>query len=177
MIICKIIMSVIILTLFIFIFSEKKKMSSFSPFTAILNQNKLTGPNYVDWKRYLDIVLTTKEHKYVLTQTCPDFPNSDTPLDEHNQYDRWHKSNDMAKCYIMASILQHHMKAITLASDIILSLKEMFGIQGRSARQDIMRTLLNTQLAEGTPIRDHCLRMISCLNELEILGAEIDADS
>ena len=86
----------------------------------------------------------------------------------------------MTKCYIMASIsnvLQHQMQDITLASDIMLNLKEMFGIQGRSARQDIMRTLLNTQLAEGTPIRDHCLRMISCLNELEILGAEIDADS
>ena len=86
----------------------------------------------------------------------------------------------MTKCYIMASIsnvLQHQMQDITLASDIMLNLKEMFGIQGRSARQDIMRTLLNTRMAEGTPIRDHSLRMISYLNELEILGAEIDADS
>ena len=86
----------------------------------------------------------------------------------------------MAKCYIMASIsnvLQHQMQDITLASDIMLNLKEMFGIQGRSARQEIMRTLLNTQMAEGTPIRYHCLGMISYLNELEILGAEIDSDS
>ena len=91
-----------------------------------------------------------------------------------------HKSNDMAKCYIMASIfnvLQHQMQDITLASDIMLSLKEMFGIQGHFARHDIKRTLLNTRMAEGIPIRDYCLRMISNLNELEILGAEIDADS
>ena len=80
-------MFVIILTLFIFIFS-KIKMSSFSHLAAILNQNKLTGPNYVDWKRNLDIVLIAEEHKYVLTQTCPDFPDSDTPLDERNRYDR-----------------------------------------------------------------------------------------
>jgi hypothetical protein len=33
-------------------------MSLFSHFSTILNQNKLTGPNYVDWKRNLDIVLT-----------------------------------------------------------------------------------------------------------------------
>jgi uncharacterized membrane protein len=61
----------------------------------------------------------------------------------------------MTKCYIMASIsnvLQHQMQDITLASDIMLNLKEMFGIQGCSARQDIMRTLLNTRMAEGTPI-------------------------
>jgi hypothetical protein len=129
-------MSVTILTLFIFIFSEKK-MSSFSPLASILNQNKLTGPNYVDWKRNLDIVLTAEEHQYVLTQTCSDFLDSDTPLDERNRYDLWHKSNDMAKCYIMASIynvLQHQMQDITLALDIMLSLKEMFGIQGHCAR-------------------------------------------
>ena len=59
----------------------REKMSSFSPFATILNQNKLTGLNYVDWKRNLDIVLTAKEHKYVLTQTCPDFPDSDILLD------------------------------------------------------------------------------------------------
>ena len=30
-------------------------------------------------------------------------------------------------------------------------------------------------MAEGMPIRDYVLKMISLLNELEILGAEIDA--
>ena len=29
-------------------------------------------------------------------------------------------------------------------------------------------------MAEGTPVRDHVLKMISYLNELEILGAKID---
>ena len=37
-----------------------------------------------------------------------------------------------------------------------------------------MKALLNTKMAEGTPIRDHVLKMIAHLNELEILGAEID---
>ena len=40
-----------------------------------------------------------------------------------------------------------------------------------------MRNLLNTKIAEGTPVREHALKMIGFLNELEILGAEIDADS
>jgi hypothetical protein len=38
----------------------KTKMSSFSHFSITLNQNKLIGPNYVDWKRNLDIGLTAK---------------------------------------------------------------------------------------------------------------------
>ena len=105
-------------------------MASFSPLVTILNQNKLIGSNYVDWKRNLNIFLTTKEHKYMLSQPCPNFPSLDAPLGEKQRYDRWQKSNEMAKCYILVSIsnvLQHQMQDVELASDIMLSLKEMFG--------------------------------------------------
>ena len=40
-----------------------------------------------------------------------------------------------------------------------------------------MRALLNTKMAEGTLVWDRVLKMISHLNELEILGAEIDDES
>ena len=79
-------------------------MASFSPLITILNQNKLTGSNYVDWKINLDIVLTAEEHKFVLNQPCPNFPSLDAPSEEKQRYDRWQKSNEMAKCYILASI-------------------------------------------------------------------------
>ena len=80
-------------------------MASFSPLVAILNQNKLTGSNYVNWKRNLDVVLTAKEHKYVLSQPCPNFPSLDAPIEEKQRYDHWQKSNELAKCCILASIL------------------------------------------------------------------------
>ena len=39
-----------------------------------------------------------------------------------------------------------------------------------------MKALLNTKMIEGTPVRDHVLKMIGHLNEQEILGAEIDGE-
>ena len=57
-------------------------MASFSPLITILNQNKLTGSNYVDWKINLDIVFTAEEHKFVLNQPCPNFPSLDAPSKE-----------------------------------------------------------------------------------------------
>ena len=48
------------------------------------------------------------------------------------------------------------MQDVELASDIMLRLKEMFGEQGRSTRQETM---------------------ISNLNTLEVLGADIDGES
>ena len=53
----------------------------------------------------------------------------------------------------------------------------MFGEQGRSARQETMRQIYNTKMAKGTLVREHCHRMISNLNTLEVLGADIDGES
>ena len=64
-----------------------------------------------------------------------------------------------------------------LVSDIMLSLKEMFGEQGCSTRQDTMRLILNTKMAQGTLVRENFLKMISYLNTLEVLGADIDGES
>ena len=86
----------------------------------------------------------------------------------------------MAKCYILASVsnfLQHQMQDVELASNIMLSLKEMFSEQGHLARQDTMRLILNTKMSQGTSVREHCLKMISHLNTLEVLGANIDGES
>ena len=69
------------------------------------------------------------------------------------------------------------MQYVELASDIMLSLKEMFGEQGRFARQETMRQIYNTKMVEGTSVKEHCLRMISHLNTLEVLGADIDGES
>ena len=56
----------------------------------------------------------------------------------------------------------------------MLSLKEMFSGQGCFARQETMRQIYNTKTAEGTSVREHCLKMISNLNTLEVLGTDID---
>ena len=86
----------------------------------------------------------------------------------------------MAKCYILAfisNVLQHQMQDVELTLDIMLSLNEMFGEQGRSTRKETMWQIYNTKMAEGTSVREHCLRMISNLNTLEVLGANIDGES
>ena len=36
--------------------------------------------------------------------------------------------------------------------DIMMNLKEMFGDQSRAGRQEAMRALLNTKMAEGTSV-------------------------
>ena len=59
----------------------------------------------------------------------------------------------------------------------MLSLKEMFGEQGHFARQETIRKIYSTKMAEGTSVREHCLMMISNLNTLEVLAVDIDGKS
>ena len=93
---------------FILFFSMSS--SSFNPLSAILNQNKLNGNNYIDWKRNLDIVLTAEGYKFVLTNPKPSEPEPEASKEVKDHYEKWTKANDMAKCYILASmsnVLQH----------------------------------------------------------------------
>ena len=51
------------------------------------------------------------------------------------------------------------------------------GKKGRSARQETMRQIYNSKMAKGSSVKEHCLTMISNLNTLEVLGADIDGES
>ena len=55
---------------------------SFNPIFVILKENKLTGPNYIDWKRNLNLVLAAEKYKFVLTDVCPPAPYSKSSKDE-----------------------------------------------------------------------------------------------
>ena len=77
----------------------------------------------------------------------------------------------------MSNILQHQHKNMVTAYDMMMNLKEIFGDQNRAGRQVVMQALLNTKMVEGTPVQDYVLKMIVHLNELEILGGEIDGES
>ena len=77
----------------------------------------------------------------------------------------------MACCYILAlrySALQYQLKSYLSTRDIILSLKKLLREQGRPARQIVMRALMNTKMAEGTPLREQVLKIFDHLNTLKI---------
>ena len=155
-------------------------MTNFNPLAKSLDENQLSGPNYVDWKRNLIIVLTTDKIAHVLNTDSPELALVDTTEEQRDAFNKWHEANEMAKCYIMASMtnaLQKQCQGLVTAQDMMLHLKEMFGEQSRSARQIAMKNLMSTKMMEGTPVREHVLKMISFVNELDMLGVEIDSET
>ena len=48
-------------------------MRSSNPLVIILDQHRLTGPNFIDWLRNLKVILASKKILYVL-EKCPPGP-------------------------------------------------------------------------------------------------------
>ena len=72
-------------------------------------------------------------YKYVLTKKHPDLFTANVPGPLIERHEKWVKAGEMASYYILATmslILQHQLKDYLSATDIILSLKEIFGKQG-----------------------------------------------
>ncbi|XP_038688715.1 uncharacterized protein LOC119987884 [Tripterygium wilfordii] len=63
------------------------------------------------------------------------------------------------------------------AGDMIFSLQEMFQQTTRPARQQAIKKLMNAKQAEGTPVREHMLKVMEYLYEALDLGAEIDGQT
>ena len=157
-----------------------QKMSSINPLLIILVKNELTGENYLDWKRNLFNILTTKGSKYVLTQPCPPEPSLYDYRNQREPYEKWCEANKMAKRYILASIsveLHKKHRSMETATEIMASLHQMFGQNTHFAREAALKRITDTQMEEGTKVRDHVLKMMDYLNEVEIHGVQINDKS
>ena len=66
---------------------------SFNLFKIILNQNKLTGHNYVDWKKNMDIILIAEGYKYVFNEEHLDLFAANAPKDDIEKFLNGLKTN------------------------------------------------------------------------------------
>ena len=131
---------------------------AFNALAVILKENKLTGPNYIDWKRNLGIILTAEEYKFVLLEVCPSVSDKDSSEEEIERHRKWVKADEMARCYILASMsnmLQHQHQTLPTAYDMMLNLKELFGHQNRATRQE------NNKGVSYSLVVETCLAVLS----------------
>ena len=74
-------------------------MTNFNPLAKILEENRLAGPNYVDWKRNRIIVLIADKIAHVLNTESPELALIDATEAQRDAFNKWHEADEMAKCY------------------------------------------------------------------------------
>ena len=157
-----------------------------NPLSKILEENKLTGPNFTDWLRNLRIVLNLEKIGYVLDQDppligiIPDDADVDQ-LDVHNAevaaFDKWKDDDLRAKSYVLASMtneLQRQHEKMPDAKSMVNHLQELYGEHSRIARYEVTKALFRAKLQEGGNVGDHVLNMIGLLERLEELNIFLD---
>ncbi|XP_042032306.1 uncharacterized protein LOC121779016 [Salvia splendens] len=107
-------------------------------------------------------------------------PAANASLELRDAHRRWHKANEMDKCYMLASMstmLRHRHAAMATATAIMQNLTNLFGTRNRATKSQAFRSIMAKIMKEATSVRDHVLEMISHLNQIEVLGGTIDPKS
>ncbi|KAJ9551588.1 hypothetical protein OSB04_015633 [Centaurea solstitialis] len=139
---------------------------------SILEKDKLTGPNFLDWERNLQIVLRHERKWYVLEEPLGEAPPANASTAIRNAYQK--RSDDLLDvgCLMLATMSPELQTWLmnTNAYDMIRQLRDMFQTQARTERYDATRALNACKMAKGTSVSAHVMKMKRLLDHLERLG-------
>ena len=62
--------------------------------SILLDNNRLMGPNFIDWLRNLKVVLASEKILYVIEQSLPRSLPNNSSQEEHDTLDKW-KDDDI----------------------------------------------------------------------------------
>ena len=79
-------------------------MRPLNALSIILDNNRLTGPNFIDWLRNLKVVLASEKILYVIEQSLPRSIPENSSQEEHDTLDKWKDDDMQARCIMWASM-------------------------------------------------------------------------
>ncbi|KAJ9541220.1 hypothetical protein OSB04_027726 [Centaurea solstitialis] len=139
---------------------------------SILEKDKLTGSNFLDWERNLMIVLRHERKWYVLEEPLGEAPPANAPAAARNAHKK--HSDDLldVACLMLATMSPDLQAGLinTNAYDMIRQLRDMFQTQARTERYDATKAFNECKMVKGTSISDHVMKMKRHLDHLERLG-------
>ena len=139
---------------------------------SLLDNDKLTGPNFDSWYRKLKIVLEHERLIYVKNDPAPEEPPLTTWGAARDVYQKWLSDRTTVRCIMQAAMNDEfsYIFEETQPNDIIQVLKDSFGIPDDVERYKVSCAIFNTKLREGGSITDHVMYMTEMIERLGKLG-------
>ena len=130
-----------------------------------------TGSNYADWVRNLRIVLRSARKIYVLETALLAKPAADAPEDEQNVWTTKDDDHNLVQCLMLACMSARLQKCFEFhnARDMIQELDALYKETARSECFDIMKTVMDCKMAEGSSVGEHVVKMIGYAERLKTL--------
>ncbi|XP_031394396.1 uncharacterized protein LOC116205848 [Punica granatum] len=154
-------------------------MKSMNPLSCILSDNRLTGPNFSNWLRNLNIVLNMEALGYILETQEIELPGGDATSDQQDAYDQWSVDDTKVRCYMLASMsneLKRQHENMKSSREILKNLRELYGENSMTARYEISNELFRARMQEGTKVAAHVQKMINLIQQLEKLEFQMDKE-
>ncbi|KAJ9544943.1 hypothetical protein OSB04_024650 [Centaurea solstitialis] len=139
---------------------------------SILEKDKLTGPNFLDWERNLMIVLRHERKWYVLEEPLPEAPPANAPAATRNAHKKHTDDLLDVGCLMLATMSPDLQAGLmnTSAYDMIRQLRDMFQTQARTERYDATKAFNECKMIKGASVSDHVMKMKRHMDHLERLG-------
>ena len=152
--------------------ANNKNNNSTMSLRSILEKDKLTGTNFLDWFRNLRIVLKQERKLYVLDEPLPEEPADNAPRAEKNAYEKHHNDSIDVECLMLATMSSELHKDLENmeAYNMIFNLNEMFQKQARQERYETTKALHSCKIAEGASVSTHVLKIKGYIEHLYRLG-------
>ncbi|XP_043725635.1 uncharacterized protein LOC122672202 [Telopea speciosissima] len=153
-------------------------MTNNNTLTSLLNNNRLTGSIYLDWKQKIILVLKAEKIHNVLTSDVPHLPKT-TDGDDYIAWEPFRQKDALATDYILSSIdksMQSSCDDMETAKEVMKHLETTFGKQDPLVHQRISSMLFTSKMADGTTILDHMIKLNKHFKDLEGFGTLFDLD-
>ncbi|KAK1414877.1 hypothetical protein QVD17_30638 [Tagetes erecta] len=144
---------------------------------AILQRDRLTPNNFMDWYRNLRIVLKQEKRAYILDDPIPDEPNEEDE-EAYNEWTKYVEDSVQVSCLMLASMTPDLQKEYELhgAYDMITQLRETFQQQARVERFETVRALHACRMEESQSVSSYVLKMKSHIDRLERLNCPVSKE-
>ncbi|GKB71195.1 zinc finger, CCHC-type containing protein, partial [Tanacetum coccineum] len=142
---------------------------------SILQQEKLTGPNFMNWYQNLRIILRSEGKLAYLEQPLIPLPYPVASQAARDAYNALYDSQNEVACLMLGSISPELQRALEnyKAYDMIQELKTMFKEQAKQELFETVKAFHACKQVEGQSISSYLLKMKSYLDTLERLGKTI----
>ncbi|XP_042479681.1 uncharacterized protein LOC122060617 [Macadamia integrifolia] len=110
-------------------------ISSQMNYATLIKDHILTGPNYIDWRRNIKLLLSAEGPISVIEDEEPSFPEI---MDGEGKaaYELFRQNNSKAKLLVSNSIgktIKYSVKDLSFAKDILEELEKLYARQNRHA--------------------------------------------
>ncbi|KAL0361560.1 UNVERIFIED_CONTAM: hypothetical protein Sradi_3840500 [Sesamum radiatum] len=95
-------------------------------------------------------------------------------------FEKWHEDNHKVRSIILASMTSEIQKQYDRLEDvpsIMLRMKNVYAVPNRYIRYAATKAFFGTKMTEGSSIHSHGVKMLSLVEKLEDLKAELNHDT